>query len=224
MAQVKLDLRFDRGAFARLADFFKTRSHKAKPKVMEAVARRTAEIVREEYKTPPEDLRTELTRQIYNQGKSEGHTPERYTYPDASPLRRSNAQSSLAGAVQAFRISPDHWTVRINPSATQTGGDPGDRGKPLAAIAAQLEAPRPAVARLTARMAAYLHLLARGEAGQASTRAFRGDPNALVGAQFIIVNPRKSWGVWDRARRRALKELGATALSEMKLVYKVPRI
>lgn len=202
MAGAKLDIQIDMNAVQKALRWFDGKKLKAAQRAgLRESAQRVADIVREEYRNPPGDERTQLTRQIYDQGKSAGNRGPRKPYPGAASLRRSNPSSNLANAVKVLRLDADHYQVAIDPGAQQTTGDPDDIGNLLERVAQQLERPRSAVVQMTARMAAYLALLARGEAGQEPTGAFRGDPNKIVGS--ILIQP-VGRGVWARARARAL--------------------
>jgi len=221
MAGPALKLEMDLNVIGKIVKLISPESMKAAHEAgMQRAATELARIARDEYSNSP-DMRTPGTMQVYAQGKSAGHTPERHTYPGAEPLRRVSASAQLAKAVQVTKLraarGPASFMVGIDPGARQVGGDPADAGKSLAYIAKQLENPQPLVMPLTGRMLAYLQLLASERAGQPS-KGPRADADRVYGV--VVVNMR-SRGVWRKTAERAKTELSSSYIKAFGQKFRV---
>lgn len=161
-----------------------------------------AKYVREGYQNFRERLRVDSTRQIYAQGKLPGVTPARGVFEADSDLHRTG---KLAESVKMLHKGRYCYAVEIDPKATYTP-DPFEAGRnyPVAAVASQLEAPRPEIIRITRQALNFLFAVKDGINGVGGGRVGMRAPSDQI-VDFVIVRQRPR-PVWGPAHRRFQSE------------------
>lgn len=170
------------------------------------MSRTFARVIYEEYKNYRGHQHHALTQAVYAIGKRPGKTPEKLKWPGARPMNRSGL---MARAVTVYNDISDtnarfSYIVGINTELTYAalgGGEPNDAGKSVAALAHQLEFPRPFTIRVTKEMLSYLNILwnhMHGGSSKDRSRAFRGTGVSFVLNSTIVIFP-KPRPVWSKA-------------------------
>jgi len=119
------------------------------------------------------------------------------------PLQRSRTLMNSVVVRRVRSISEPAYTVQIHPTKTYTRGDPKDTGKKVAAIAEQMENPKPIIVKVTTRMLRYLHWLNRkagAKEGHSSFSGGKGNQGAMRVGSLMIYYP-SAKPVWKQVKR-----------------------